>query len=191
MSQILAFVIREMVFNAGSAYADRIREYNVMARQDCLFEYRKLSMWARVFGGSEFLETCQQGRASAHFLAQREWAWLVREGGLWDYRKHIRETFKPAQPEDREQPYHHYEGFLYLHDIWSLIHYGYVGKACGFTSAELLEGAGGPRMLQFENPSERAAVAIGMRLYPFVPTLSGILATIQQTPGLARHPLEK
>jgi putative RNase toxin 44 of polymorphic toxin system len=142
VSPILEFVIREMVFNASSQHADRIREYNVMARQDCHAEYEKLSGWARAFGGADFLESCQHGKASARFLASGEWSWLVRAGGVWDHRRHIRETFRPAEPEALEQPYHHYKGFLYFHDIWSHIHYGYVGKACGFTNAELLDGLG-------------------------------------------------
>jgi hypothetical protein len=192
VSPILDFIIREMVINAASPSADRIREYNVMARQDCEAEFEKLPSWARIFGGVDFLEACQQGKVSARHLARGEWAWLSREGGPWDHRRYIRETFKPAQPEAQEQRSHHYNGFLYLHDLWSLIHYGFVGKACGFMESELLEGSperDSFRLSRFEEASDRGAIAIGIKLYPFVPTISGILAAIQSMPGLARQPL--
>ena len=79
---------------------------------------------------------------SAHFVALAEWAWLVRENGLWDHKPAISSRFKPADPKASAQHWHHYDGFLYYYDIWSNIHYGYVGRTCGFTSGELLDGAG-------------------------------------------------
>jgi hypothetical protein len=207
VSPILEFLIREMVFNASSQHADRIREYNVMARQDCQAEYKKLPLWARIFGGTDFLESCQQSTDTARFLAEGEWCWLVREDGLWDHRRHIREIFRLEQPTSPEQRSHHYAGFLYPHELWFHIHYGYVGKACGFLNAELLDGAGSRpaprtgslsraapesgRLRRFDNPADREAISIGLRLYPFVPTTAGLLNTLETTPGLARKPLPK
>ena len=48
-------------------------------------------------------------------------------------------NFKNLTPPQKR---HKLGGFNYYHDIWSNIHYGYVGTAAGFTESELLDGAG-------------------------------------------------
>ncbi len=40
-----------------------------------------------------------------------------------------------SNPLGREQNYHHFKGWLYFYDIWSNIHYGYVGRAWGARSS--------------------------------------------------------
>lgn len=35
-----------------------------------------------------------------------------------------------------------YQGYEYFYDIWSNIHYGYVGRYIGFSEDSLLDGAG-------------------------------------------------
>jgi hypothetical protein len=42
----------------------------------------------------------------------------------------------------RPQQHHKLGNFIYYHDIWSNLHYGYVGTAAGFSESELLDGAG-------------------------------------------------
>jgi hypothetical protein len=37
--------------------------------------------------------------------------------------------------------------FTYYYDIWSNIHFGYVGSAAGFTESELLDGAGAEQII--------------------------------------------
>lgn len=210
VTPIVQFMVREMTTNASSQDAKNILRYNKMAMQDCYVEYQQLPWWAKILGGGEFLRACQQGTTSSKFLAYGAWAWLVRENGDWDHKKDIRETFTPADPLAKEQHYHHYNGFLYFYDIWSNIHYGYVGMACGFTESELLDGAGleqigsdirharKPRpspgvggLRKWDNASDRESIAIGIRLYPSAPTVSGILSIVEKTTGLSKKPLRK
>jgi hypothetical protein len=81
-------------------------------------------------------------------------------------------------------------------------------RACGFTSSELLDGAGLeqigsdivhlrlPRaspgvkgLRRFDDPSDRLSVTIGIRFHPHLPTVQSLLDAIQNTPGLSRKPL--
>jgi hypothetical protein len=75
-------------------------------------------------------------------LALLEWARRVRPGGDWDHKPKLRDLF--GMSLDREET-------LYMdvpsgeseifYDVWSNIHYGYVGTLAGFTRTELQEGA--------------------------------------------------
>lgn len=69
----------------------------------------------------------------------------------WDH-KHIIK----ANPEFRalsldgnqrkEGRYHRYKDFDYFYDVWSNIHYGFIGRVCGFTEWELNYGAGAAQL---------------------------------------------
>lgn len=71
----------------------------------------------------------------------------------WDH-KHIIK----ANPEFRalsldgnqrkEGHYHRYKDFDYFYDVWSNIHYGFIGRVCGFTEWELNYGAGAAQLLE-------------------------------------------
>lgn len=98
----------------------------------------------------------------------------------------------------------------YYYDIWSNIHYGYVGAAAGFSESVLLDGAGleqiGSDLLRqrwpkgssgvtglrrFDDFSDRAAIAMGLRLYPIFPgsvSASVLLTRVLATPGLSARP---
>lgn len=59
----------------------------------------------------------------------------------WDHKPYILKTFNFKHLKE-PQKRHQLGDFNYYHDIWSNIHYGYVGTAAGFIESELLEGAG-------------------------------------------------
>jgi putative RNase toxin 44 of polymorphic toxin system len=68
---------------------------------------------------------------------QAYWRWysLVRNRGLWDYKREIKATYGEWCCDFASRAH-------YNQDIWSNLHYGYVGLACGFSRADLLDGAG-------------------------------------------------
>lgn len=210
VTPIAKYMVQQMVTNARSIHAHRMLEWNQAARRNCFEEYTHLPLWQQLLGGREVLESCQNGAMAAKMLALAEWTRLVRENGPWDHKPYIRTQFKPANPQGREQNYHHHKGWLYFYDIWSNIHYGYVGRACGFSSSELLDGAGleqigsdivhlrMPRaspgvqgLRRFDDSSDRLSVTIGIRLYPHSPTVESLLGALQNTPGLSRKPLKQ
>ncbi|NDZ97725.1 hypothetical protein G3I13_20930 [Streptomyces sp. SID6673] len=71
------------------------------------------------------------------------WALKVRTNGDWDHKPKLREMFGIPQEGGGDLDYFQYPGTdkrVYL-DIYSNIHYGYVGKAAGFDDQTLMRGA--------------------------------------------------
>jgi len=107
---------------------------------------------------------------------------------------------------------------LYRMDIWSNIHYGYVGRGSGFSEAELTGGAGPEQigadlcshfvadsetmphrspgadnwMSAWDDPSDNAAIQIGIHLwsqYGLSVKPSDLYLVVLQEPRLATQPL--
>jgi hypothetical protein len=209
VTPIVEYMIREMGTNARSEYAGRIRALNQRNIQQCVEDYQALAWWQQLLWGSSVLDSCTSDVMTSKVAALGQWGWQVRENGPWDHKPLIRKRFKPANPQGKEQHWHHYNGYLYYYDIWSNIHYGYVGRACGFSPDQLLDGAGveqvgsdlwnGRRpsatpgvsgMRRFDDPSDRAAVSMGINLYPRTPSVGEVLRLVTTTPGLTRRPLQ-
>ncbi len=98
-----------------------------------------------------------------------QWRALVDNNALWDHKEEITEKYGDGYSAYRK-------GYRYRFDIWSNIHYGYVGRAAGFTPLELLAGAGWahiranglkPELWRtfFDDPYDQAAIKLGMALY--------------------------
>ncbi|MCP3140659.1 polymorphic toxin type 44 domain-containing protein [Pyxidicoccus xibeiensis] len=211
VSPIVRYIVGEMLKNARSRAATSIQRHNTLARQDCIAEYRAMPWLQRFLAGGQFLESCHQTAMSGKLLAFGEWAYQVRENGPWDHKPYIKKNFRQADPSASEQHWHHLNGSVYYFDIWSNIHYGYVGRACGFSASELLDGAGleqigsnivGGRhffrhptspgvkgLRRFDAPSDRLSIDMGIKLYPHDPTVTEILHLVQNTQGLSRRPL--
>lgn len=81
------------------------------------------------------------GRAAAY----REWVRLVRSGAVWDHKPYISSTYGNWS----EDPTYRRE---YFFDVWSNLHYGYIGKSVGFSQWELLNGAGAAQVADGTNP---------------------------------------
>jgi len=199
---ILDYVITEMANNAKSPAAMRIRENNLFSAPDCIEQYySSLSGWEKFFAGSAMLDMCTNRVMTAPLAAITGWAMLVHEGGDWDHKPYIRAHFTPAVGPGDEQHWHHYQGYVYFYDIWSNIHYGYVGRACGFTRAALLDGGGleqiGSDLIhlrwpqgdssvdglrRFDDASDRASVALGCDIWPGIPTREDLRDRILAAP---------
>lgn len=202
ITPILNYIIVEMTTNANSPAARRIRENNLFSATDCIEQhYSPLSGWQKIFFGSSMFDMCTNQAMAAPLAAIAGWAMLVHEGGAWDHKPHIRAHFTPAVGPGDEQHWHHYLGQLYFYDIWSNIHYGYVGRACGFTRAGLLDGAGLEQigsdlvhlrwpqgdssidgLRRFDGPSDRGSVALGCDIWPGVPTLDDLRSRVLAAP---------
>lgn len=112
-----------------------------------------------------------------NFYASIEWANKVRTKGDWDHKPLIRDNieFKKvavhrplglnADGAPSKSYYHKYKEHDYFYDVWSNIHYGYVGLSVGFSETRLLSGAafeqwGGPDPIDDET-----AIKIGFKLF--------------------------
>lgn len=98
-----------------------------------------------------------------------EWTLLVGPGMDWDHKPHIFQNYGRFS-------YDAITRRLYGYDIWSDIHYGYIGYALGFTSEELTVGAGvanilsssGKSIIEYgkaDDPRDQTAILLGIQLW--------------------------
>lgn len=75
-----------------------------------------------------------------------DWKEMVDYNAPWDHKPKIAPVWGDYQ---LDPPFNNTEWY---HDIWSNIHYGYVGKACGIYEWMLLDGAGIAQLLSSNVP---------------------------------------
>lgn len=107
--------------------------------------------------------------------AMKDFADLVKPGGLWDYKLKMRPLYGEYSLDPKE-------GMLYRYDIWGNIHFGYIGRAIGFSEDLLLEAAGFVQALtdgksylsiaaavghlrDFDQPEDQSCIRIGFGLW--------------------------
>ena len=95
-------------------------------------------LWQRLFGQLA-IGPCIKAQAQANQTALIIWAAKVMPHGDWDHKPKLRLQF--PWPRGRGA-YHLYGEKRYFYDIWSNAHFGYVGRAAGFSGSVLLDGAG-------------------------------------------------
>lgn len=105
------------------------------------------------------------GPAKDHVLRLAHWGLLVKSGARWDHKRQIQdgievELGRKSTVEETYLPIPGHEGLNLSHDIWSNIHYGYVGRNIGLTEVELdLQ-----RLVGHDDASDRLSVQIGYEL---------------------------
>jgi len=117
---------------------------------------------------SDLLNAAAIQRASA----TGQWAILVRTDGPWDHKKQFREG-KVKVEGTSIGVWHTWGAWEYFYDPWSNIHFGYVGRACGFSKQTLIDGAEMEQSIQdtFKGGSgkdpeqDKIAISIGCELF--------------------------
>jgi hypothetical protein len=133
-----------------------------------------------------------------------QFADMVGYGQPWDHKTEIRTRWTEWQDDPGA-------GVKWYFDIWSNIHYGYVGRACGFSNSVLLNAAGiaqalgsqvpgglggyiGRRLEQLgdadvfralDDPSDQACSRIGFNMS--TPTMSNMLTQIRNNKDSITH----
>lgn len=133
-SPLARYMVREMKTNPFSTEGRKIAAANAVDPRAQLREWQLLPWYARLGQPPDFYGTAAGQKAAAYVM----WAERVAPGRPWDH-KPILKNMLGGQFNDGWQKY---GSFDYFYDIWSNIHYGYVGAAVGFSAAELLNGAG-------------------------------------------------
>jgi hypothetical protein len=204
LSPIARYIALEMTVNARCEITQRIRRFNSTDGEACVTEFFKGSMWRAMFGALS-PQACMKMLAGQRTGALVMWTLQVREGGPWDHKPMVRAKF--ASSVDPERQWHRFGEKRYLHDLWSNLHYGYVGVAAGFGVGMLLDGAGleqvgsdvlhkrwplrspGVRGLRaWDHPHDRVAVAKGIELYARFPqgvSEGVIMDAVRNTPNIA------
>jgi hypothetical protein len=146
-------------------------------------EYMALPLYRRLGIPPDFHTLALAKRARALAL----WTERVGQNRPWDHKPIIQSKFGSV--------WHKQGAYEYFYDVWSNIHYGYVGIAGGFSESLLLDGAGveqiasdsirhlhdpekfsGPRktegvkgMRAWDDTPDRTSITLGMKLYKEFP----------------------
>jgi len=126
IKDVISFIHKEMIKNEKGADVAYIRN--------------NLGVWQ--------LDNLIPGKAALDQI-QAYWRWYerVKHDAQWDHKKTIKKNYG-------EWSYDFPNGILYSFDIWSNIHYGYIGLSAKFDEWSLLSGAGAAQKLAGTNPPE-------------------------------------
>ena len=110
-----------------------------------------------------------------------KWIAMVDTGKPWDHKPKITNRFKAVTVERYTElgnytrfHYHKYHYHDYYFDVWSNIHFGFVGKYCGFSDSFLLFGSNTQQMItnlknldffQGDTPADKVSIQLGINLY--------------------------
>lgn len=122
--------------------------------------------------------------------------WLVREGGPWDHKPKFK-TQKMG--ETIPGTWHTWGEWEYYFDVWSNIHFGYVGRAAGISRDTLLSGASAEQGVQDlvrlkwpsgDAPQDRAAIIVGCDLFDNHTAITPevLVKAVEDTHELDRRP---
>ncbi|MDR2019145.1 MAG: hypothetical protein LBQ14_00075 [Treponema sp.] len=172
IEEVAKYILGEIQRNSNSEIIKSIYYFNDFEGR--LKEYNKLlPMRQMLIGPPKPMKT--ESLAS--------WALQVGPGRVWDHKPDIcgergdchLEDFAVLRPlrkgDTPHQRFHHkYKDYDYYFDIWSNIHYGYVGKVGGFADAELFNGAGLAQLASdFPGHKVHDETVTGPRKYDSIP----------------------
>lgn len=133
---LAGYMVREMKTNPFSKEGRKIAAANSADPQAQLGEWQQLPWYARMGGQPDFHAAAAGQKAAAYAM----WAERVGPGRPWDHKPVLRKIL--IAEGTFNEGWQKYGKYDYFFDIWSNIHYGYVGIALGFHTAELINGAG-------------------------------------------------
>src|SRR3569833_1276698 len=139
LTPIAVYMANEMNANAHGPDCVRKARQNAVDSTACITEYFSLPWWRRLFGAMS-PQYCTDIEVSSHEAALMMWTRNVMQNAKWDHKPFIRSHFHSASTHSGI--WHRYDKTDYFYDIWSNIHYGYVGSAAGLVVCSLLVGAG-------------------------------------------------
>jgi hypothetical protein len=209
LTQIATYMAHEMNANARGSVVRRMRELNSFSGEACIAEYLKADFWQKLFG-SLSPRQCMDIDISGQEAAVLMWTVKVMQNADWDHKPKIADQFKSTVSKNGF--WHAYDSKLYFYDVWSNIHYGYVGIAAGFSESTLLDGAGleqiGSDLVRrrwpvrtpnvrglraYDDGPDRSSISIGIELYRVHPshvTHGQVLAEVLKCTDLTTKPVK-
>ncbi|EHK64365.1 polymorphic toxin type 44 domain-containing protein [Achromobacter arsenitoxydans] len=134
--EIAEYMVREMKTNPFTIRGREISDANQYDLAAHARQLEKLPWYSRAMAGKSYSEAAIEQKLAAYAL----WADIVGPGQPWDHKAYLRKSL--ITKGIFNDGWQRYGDFDYYYDIWSNIHYGYVGVALGFSVAELINGAG-------------------------------------------------
>lgn len=168
MEEVANYIAGEINTNLRSPVVQRMKELNSFDARAQTQEYNELPLYLRLGQDPDFYSLALGKQATAFGL----WTERVGQKRPWDHKTILLKLFGPY-------PWYKQGDYEYFYDIWSNIHYGYVGIASGFSESVLLDGAGVEQIGsdtwrfitdpgRFEGPKKAAGVE-GMRAWDDAP----------------------
>ncbi|MBA6091225.1 PAAR domain-containing protein [Pseudomonas monteilii] len=197
MEQVASYIAGEMNRNITHPSVLKMRKLTSFDATEEHAKFQKLPWYARLLPPD--FQAMMVGNTAA---AMALWTERVGQNRPWDHKAAIAEQFGGAWQKQGEVDF--------FYDIWSNIHYGYVGRAGGLSESVLLDGAGleqiasdsirkvqkwakrkGPHrsadiegLRAWDDIGDRVAISIGVKLHRLHPN-GGITAKILMDEVLA------
>lgn len=197
MEQVASYIAEEMNRNIAHPSVLRMKKLTSFDATREHAKFQELPWYARLLPPA--FPNMEVGNTAA---AMALWAERVGQGRPWDHKVIIAQQFGGVWHKQGEVDY--------FYDIWSNIHYGYVGRAGGLSESVLLDGAGleqiasdsirkvqkwakrkGPHrsadiegLRAWDDIGDRVAISIGVKLHKLHPN-GGITAKILMAEVLA------
>ncbi|MCP1481021.1 putative Zn-binding protein involved in type VI secretion [Pseudomonas chlororaphis] len=130
MEELASYIAGEMNTNINSPSVRQMQDLNSFSPTAEMKKYKELPFYLRLGQSPDFYNLALGKRAKALAI----WTERVGQGRPWDHKPKLQAMFKDVWNKQG--------GYDYFYDIWSNIHYGYVGLAGGFSESVLLDGAG-------------------------------------------------
>ncbi|HWL27825.1 MAG TPA: polymorphic toxin type 44 domain-containing protein [Burkholderiaceae bacterium] len=131
---IAQYMVQEMKTNPFTIEGRKIAAANAADPDELLKQWHRQPWYGRLGGPPDYYGAAMGQKAAAYAM----WTERVAPGRPWDHKPALLRRF----PSALETGWHKYGDFEYYFDIWSNIHYGYVGVALGFSASEMISGAG-------------------------------------------------
>lgn len=172
---VAEYIVNEIKTNTRSKIADSIRYYASYEEYEKRYEEWK----KRTLLGQLLTQPEPQNLLKAKIL----WAERVAAKRPWDHKPLIRDKFNGLAVERTEYSaevkrmvtyksyWHKYKDYDYYYDVWSNIHYGYVGLSVGFDEKTLLGGADLAQVIDSKGGNaedtgdDKTSIKIGFALY--------------------------
>ncbi|WP_415762753.1 polymorphic toxin type 44 domain-containing protein [Pseudomonas sp. CP4] len=197
MERVAGYIAGEMNRNIKHPSILKMKQLNSFDAAAENAKFQKLPWYARLSPPN--FQAMQLGNT---VTAMALWTERVGQNRPWDHKVTIGQQFGGAWQKHGQLDY--------FYDIWSNIHYGYVGRAGGLTESALLDGAGleqiasdsirkiqkwderkGPHrsadiegLRAWDDIGDRVSISIGIKLYKQHPT-GGVTAKMLMDEVLA------
>lgn len=136
MEELAAYIAGEMNRNIKDPAVLEMRrliDYDPVAEEE---EFARLPALARVDGPPNYRTTAMAKKVEAAMI----WTKKVGQNQPWDHKPKLRVLYN-------NDVWHKQGKYAYFYDIWSNIHYGYVGIIAGISESVLLDGAGAEQIV--------------------------------------------
>lgn len=136
MENLASYIAKEMNHNIHDPAVLEMRrliDYDVAEE---IREYMELPWYARLAGPPNFNSIAMAKKVAAAAI----WTKKVGQNQEWDHKPKLQAMYNGVV-------WHKQGNYLYFYDIWSNIHYGYVGVAGGLSERVLLDGAGAEQIV--------------------------------------------